>query len=180
MGGLHGLGLRRRRLLYKEVVEVWLNYNKSCFWWFGNLACGEPTGSNRIEKDQGRVSARLVWGKTGENGQCDLVRAECLQMIRLMVVMLMSYSRVVNVVLFLGVAGPILRNGYETEGQKMGGSETSAGWRSKNLILGIHSRWLASFSHICALMVSAADFNRWGPSSIPGEDRTYTSLSTFC
>ena len=48
-------------------------------------------------------------------------------MIRLMVVMLMSYSRVVNVVLFLWVVGPILRNGYETEGQKMGGSGSSAG-----------------------------------------------------
>ena len=48
-------------------------------------------------------------------------------MIRLMVVMLMSYSRVVNVVLFLWVVGPVPRNGYETEGQKMGGSGTSAG-----------------------------------------------------
>ena len=48
-------------------------------------------------------------------------------MIRLMVVMLMSYSRVVNVVLFLWVVGPIPRNGYEIEGQKMGGSGTSAG-----------------------------------------------------
>ena len=42
-------------------------------------------------------------------------------------VMLMSYSRVVNVVLFLWVVDPILRNGYETEGQKMGGSGSSAG-----------------------------------------------------
>ena len=37
----------------------------------------------------------------GENGQCDLVHAERLQMIGLMVVMLMPYSRVVNVVLVL-------------------------------------------------------------------------------
>ena len=37
----------------------------------------------------------------GENGQCDLVRAERLQMIRLMGVMLTSYSRVMNVVLVL-------------------------------------------------------------------------------
>ena len=36
-----------------------------------------------------------------ENGQCDLVRAERLQMIRLMGVMLTSYSRVMNVVLVL-------------------------------------------------------------------------------
>ena len=37
----------------------------------------------------------------GEKGQCDLVRVESLWMIGLMVVMLMSYSRVVSVVLVL-------------------------------------------------------------------------------
>ena len=61
----------------------------------GNSACSESTGSNRIDKNQGRVTATLVLGKGGKNGQCDLVRAERLQMIGLMVVMLMSYSRVV-------------------------------------------------------------------------------------
>ena len=75
-------------------------------------ACGESTGSNWIEKDQDRVSARLVCGKRGENGQCDLVLGERLQMIGLMVVMSMSYSRVVNVALILWGVGPILRNKY--------------------------------------------------------------------
>ena len=36
-----------------------------------------------------------------KNGQCDLVHAESLQMIGLMVVMFMSYSCVVRVVLVL-------------------------------------------------------------------------------
>ena len=47
-------------------------------------------------------------------GQRDLVRAERLQMIRLMVVRFMSYLRVVSVVLALWLIGPILKNGYET------------------------------------------------------------------
>ena len=67
----------------------------------------------------GLKKARVVYllelfeGKR-EKGQCDLVRVERLQMIRLMVVMFMSYSRVVNVVLVLWLVGPILKNGYET------------------------------------------------------------------
>ena len=40
----------------------------------------------------------LFEGK-GEKGQCDLVCVECLWMIGLMVVMLISYSHVVSVVL---------------------------------------------------------------------------------
>ena len=48
----------------------------------------------------------------GENGQCDLVRVERLQMIGLMVVMLMFYSRVVSVVLVLWGAGRISGNKY--------------------------------------------------------------------
>ena len=40
------------------------------------------------------------------------MRAERLQMIGLMVVMLMSYSRVVSVVLVIWRVGPILKNGY--------------------------------------------------------------------
>ena len=42
----------------------------------------------------------------------DLVCTECLQMIGLMVVILMCYSRVVNVVLVLWGVGLILRTGY--------------------------------------------------------------------
>ena len=58
--GLQVHGMRSRRLLYREVGEVRSNYKKSYFWLFGNPARGELTGSNQNEKDQGRVSARLV------------------------------------------------------------------------------------------------------------------------
>ena len=51
----------------------------------------------------------------GEKGQCDLVCEECLWMIGLMVVMLMSYSRVVSVVLVLLGVGPVLRSRYVIE-----------------------------------------------------------------
>ena len=50
-GGVSGLqvyGISSCKLLYKEMVEVRLNYKKSSFWYFGT------------EKDQGRVSARLI------------------------------------------------------------------------------------------------------------------------
>ena len=47
-----------------------------------------------------------------ENGQCRLVCAESLQMIGLMVVMLISYSRLLNVILVLWGVDPILRNEY--------------------------------------------------------------------
>ena len=42
-----------------------------------------------------------LFQERGENEKFDLVRVECLQMIGLMVVMLMSYSRVVSVALVL-------------------------------------------------------------------------------
>ena len=51
-----------------------------------------------------------------ERGQCDLVCVECLWIIGLMVVMLMSYSRVVSVVLLR--LGPVLRSRYRIELQK--------------------------------------------------------------
>ena len=47
----------------------------------------------------------------GKTGQFDLVHGERLQVIWLMVAMLMSYSRMVSVVLILWSVGPILRNG---------------------------------------------------------------------
>ena len=50
-----------------------------------------------------------------EKGQCDLVCVECLWMIGLMVVMLMSYSHVVSVVLVLSGVGPVLRGSNGTE-----------------------------------------------------------------
>ena len=66
VGGLQVHGIRSRRLLYREVVEVWSNYKGSYFWWFENPTCGDLTRSNRIEKNQRRVSAKFVWGKRGE------------------------------------------------------------------------------------------------------------------
>ena len=51
-----------------------------------------------------------------ERGQCDFVCVECLWIIGLMVVMLMSYSRVVSVVLLR--LGPVLRSRYRIELQK--------------------------------------------------------------
>ena len=51
----------------------------------------------------------------GEKGQCALVRVEPLQMIGLLVIMLVSYSRVLSVVLVLWGFGPVLslRNRFE-------------------------------------------------------------------
>ena len=66
VGGQLLHGIRSLRLVHKEVVEVGSNYKKSYLWWPGNLACGDSTGSNWIGKGQGRVSARLVWGKGRE------------------------------------------------------------------------------------------------------------------
>ena len=48
-----------------------------------------------------------------EKGHFGLVCVERLWMIRLMVVMLMSFSRVVNMVLVILGVGPILRSRYE-------------------------------------------------------------------
>ena len=56
-----------------------------------------------------------LFEERGEKGQCDLVCVERLWMIGLMVVMLMSYSRVVSAVLDLSRVGPVLRSGYGTE-----------------------------------------------------------------
>ena len=56
-----------------------------------------------------------LFGERGEKGQCDLVCVERLWMIGLMVVMLMSYSRVVSAVLDLSRVGLVLRSRYGTE-----------------------------------------------------------------
>ena len=66
VGGMQVHGICSHRLVYREVVETLSNYKKSYFWWYWNPACSDSTRSNRIGKDQGRVSARLVWGKMGE------------------------------------------------------------------------------------------------------------------
>ena len=62
-------GICSRRLGYKEVVEARSNYKKSYLWSFGNPACGDSTGSDRIENDQGCASPRLALGKA-EKEQC--------------------------------------------------------------------------------------------------------------
>ena len=50
-----------------------------------------------------------------ERRQCDLVCVECLWIIRLKVVMLMSYSSVMSVVLILSEVGSVLRSRYGIE-----------------------------------------------------------------
>ena len=54
-------------------------------------------------------------GDGGQVGQCDLVCVERLWMIGLMVVMLMSYSRVMSMVFILWGVGLVLRNESEIE-----------------------------------------------------------------
>ena len=70
VGGLPVHGIYSHRLVHKEVSKEvgsnYTNYKKSYFWWPGNPGCSESTGSNRIGKGQGHVSARLVWGKVRE------------------------------------------------------------------------------------------------------------------
>ena len=51
LGGLQVHGIRSRRLLYKEVGEVRLNYKKSDFWWFGDPACVDSIGGTLTEED---------------------------------------------------------------------------------------------------------------------------------
>ena len=42
------------------------SYRKFYSWWYGNPACVDLIGGNRIEKDQDRVPPRPVRGKRGE------------------------------------------------------------------------------------------------------------------
>ena len=51
-----------------------------------------------------------LFQERGEKGQCNLVCVQRLWVIGLMVVMLMSYSRVASVVLVLFGDGPVLRS----------------------------------------------------------------------
>ena len=60
VGRLQVHGIRSCRLVYKEVVEARSDYKKSYFWSFMNRTCGDSTMSNRIKKDQGNVSSKLV------------------------------------------------------------------------------------------------------------------------
>ena len=64
MWGVRGLrvhGIWNCRLVYREVVEAWSDYKKSC----GDLEI-LPAGG-RIEKDRSYVPPEFVWGK-GEEG----------------------------------------------------------------------------------------------------------------
>ena len=54
VGGLQVHGIGSRRLVYKEVVELLPNCKKFYFWWLGNPSCGDPAGSNHIEKENGK------------------------------------------------------------------------------------------------------------------------------
>ena len=105
-----------------------------------------------------------LFQERGENEKFDLVRVECLQMIGLMVVMLMSYSRVVSVALVLWGVGPVLRNGHGIYGQKVYWSE-----QGDTPEINIRSWFLLdshSATHIYGLVVSTAKFNCRGPMSI--------------
>ena len=59
-------GIRGHMLVYKEVVEALSNYKKYYFWWYGNLDCGDATGSNQIEKFQPSLPLGPAWEKRGE------------------------------------------------------------------------------------------------------------------
>ena len=72
------------------------------------------TGSTRLKKIRLMYLLDLFEGR-GEKRQCDLLCVECLWMIEPMVVMLMSYSRVVSVVLVLLGVGPVLSIRYGIE-----------------------------------------------------------------
>ena len=67
------------------------------------------TGNTGLKKIRLLYLLDLFEGR-GEKGQCDLVCVEHLWMIGLLVVILMSYSRVVSVVLVLSRVGPVLRS----------------------------------------------------------------------
>ena len=73
------------------MVEALSNYKNSYFWSYGNPTCGDLTGSTRLEKIR-LVYLLDLFERRCEKGQCDSVYVECLWMIGLMVVMLMSYS----------------------------------------------------------------------------------------
>ena len=96
-------------------TRKWLRFDQS----IKNLISGDlgiplvvsRRGVTGLKKTRVVYLLDLLEGK-GENEQCDLVHAKCLQMIRLMVVMLTSYSRVVSVVLVLWEVATILRNEY--------------------------------------------------------------------
>ena len=140
VSGMLVSGICGWRLVYKKVVEALSSYKESYFWWYGNLACDDSTGSTRLKKIRLVYPPNLFEG-TEEKVQCDLVCVERLWMIGLMVVMLMSYSRMVSVVLVLSGVGPVLRRRYGWVIKNILSlfkvSEMSIGWHFSSLILAI-------------------------------------------
>ena len=65
VGGLEAHGICNSRLVYREVVEAQSGYKKSYLWQFRNIACGDSTGINQIEKDKVCIPPGLVWEKEG-------------------------------------------------------------------------------------------------------------------
>ena len=112
VGGMQVHGILVSRLVYKEVVEALSNYKKSYFWWFGNPTFGDSTSSTWTEKDQAYPPPRPFLRKRRE-GTVSFSVVNHLWMIGLMVVVLMSYSRVVSVVLVLWRVSSVLTKGYE-------------------------------------------------------------------
>ena len=86
------------------LTRKWLRFDQT----IRNLTSGDlgillvviRLGATRRKKTMAEYLLDL-FQERGENEKFDLVRVECLQMIGLMVVMLMSYSRVVSVALVL-------------------------------------------------------------------------------
>ena len=72
-----------------------------------NHACGDSTGSKRIEKDKVVYLLDLFEGRW-EKEQCDLLCGVLLDYWAMLV-----YSRVVSVLLIDWGVGPILRNGCQ-------------------------------------------------------------------
>ena len=70
VGGMQVHEIHGDSVVYKEVIEALLNYKKSYFWWFWNLACGDSTRSSRTDKDQAQAPPKSVWGKRGEGSVC--------------------------------------------------------------------------------------------------------------
>ena len=93
------------------MVEALSNYKKSYFWSYGNPTCGDLTGSTRLKKIR-LVYLQDLFERRWEKGQCDSVCVECLWMIGLMVVMLMSYSHEGSVIWVLSGVGPALTSRY--------------------------------------------------------------------
>ena len=108
---VHWIG--RRRPVYKEVVEVLSDCKISSFWWFGNPAYGDSTGSNWIKKDK-TVYLPDLFVRMVEKRQWDLVCGAPLDdWANAGLFWCPMHVHVVSAVLTFCVVGLILRNGCE-------------------------------------------------------------------